>query len=144
MNSHQSGAAVGNPTILIVEDHDAVRISLREWLRASFPGSRFLEAKSGEEAVALASSQLPDIVLMDIRLPNMNGIEATQRIKAADPQVQVVMLTIHDGPDYRADAKAAGATGYVPKRTMHTDLIPVMERMLSGSGDAGLKSTPPI
>ncbi len=116
---------------MIVEDHDAVRASLREWLSATFPQCRFLEAKSGEEAVALASAQPPDIVLMDIGLPKMSGIEATRRIKAVVPQAQVVMLTIYDDPAHQADAAAAGACAYVTKRKMHKELIPLITKLLS-------------
>ena len=122
-------------TILIVEDHDAVRTSLRDWLSSSFPECCFLEAKSGEEAVDLTCAQPPDIVLMDIGLPRMNGVEATTRIKAIRPQTQVVMLTIHEASRYRADAATAGASAYLLKRRMHTELIPAMTKLLSGLAD---------
>lgn len=105
---------------------------------ATFPQCRFLEAKSGEEAVAMASAQPPDIVLMDIGLPQMNGIEATRRIKAVVPQAQVVMLSIYDDPAHQADAVSAGACAYIPKRKMHTELIPVVAALLSHSSDTGL------
>jgi len=120
-----------NPTILIVEDHDAVRAALRDWLSTTFPDWSFLEAKSGEEAVDLACAKAPDIILMDIGLPKMNGIGATRHIKAAAPQVQVVMLTIHEAPEYQADAAAAGANAYVVKRKMHTELIPTLRKLMA-------------
>lgn len=122
-----------NPTVLIVEDHEAVRASLRDWLSVVFQHWGLLEAKSGEEAVDLARRHNPDIILMDISLPGMNGIETTRRIKAAVPQAQVVMLTIHEAPEYQADAMAAGASAYIVKRHMHRDLIPVLQRLLSSS-----------
>lgn len=117
--------------ILIVEDHDAVRRSLRDWLEAVFPQHRFIEAASGEEAVAIAQARSPHAVIMDIVLPKMNGIEATRRIKAAVPTAQVVMLTIHEDEAYRADAAAAGASAYVPKRAMQTELLPTVAALLS-------------
>ncbi len=123
------------PTILMVEDHDAVRTSLRDWLSTSFPECRFLEGRSGEEAIDLVGAQAPDIVLMDIGLSEMNGIEATRRIKAMAPEVQVVMLTIHEAPIYRADAAAAGASAYILKRKMYAELIPVLTKLLSRSAD---------
>ena len=123
------------PTILIVEDHDAVRTSLCDWLSTIFPDCRFLEAKTGENAVALVCTRPPDIVLMDIGLSQMNGIEATRRIKAMAPDVQVVMLTIHEASIYRTDAAAAGAGAYVFKRKMHTELVPVLTTLLSRSTD---------
>ncbi len=121
------------PTIMIVEDHEAVRTSLRDWLSAIFPDCVFVEAKSGEEAVDLARAQSPDVVLMDIGLPGMNGIEATRRIKVVWPQTQVVILTIHEAPEYQADAAAAGASAYITKRRMHTKLIPTLTKLLSQS-----------
>jgi DNA-binding NarL/FixJ family response regulator len=123
-------------TILIVEDHDTVRRSLREWLEAVFPQHRFIEAASGEEAVAIAQARSPRVVVMDIALPQMNGIEATRRIKAAAPTAQVVMLTIHEDEAYRADAAAAGASAYVPKRLMQTELLPALEALLSGQEES--------
>lgn len=132
------------PTILIVEDNDAVRTSLRELLCATFPGCSFLEAKSGEEALALASPHPPDIVMMDLVLPGMDGIEATRHMKASAPDVQVVMLTIHEGSAYRADAAAAGASAFVAKRTMHTELIPVLATLLSGLSDTGPSNAPEL
>jgi DNA-binding NarL/FixJ family response regulator len=117
-------------TILIVEDHDAVRGSLREWLETIFPQCRVIEAASGEEAVALAQTNLPRLVVMDIGLPQMNGIEATRRIKASVPSAQIVVLTIYEDDLYRADAEVAGASAFVPKRSMQTKLIPTLVALL--------------
>ncbi len=66
-------------TILVVDDHEAVRWGLREWLEMAFPGCRVIEANSGEEAIVLTINESPRVVLMDINLPGMNGIEATRR-----------------------------------------------------------------
>lgn len=120
-----------SPTILIVEDHKAVRNSLRDWLEAVFPQCDVLEAASGEEAVVIARARSPRVVVMDIGLPKMNGIEATRQIKAAVPAAQIVMLTIHEEEAYRADAVVAGATAYVPKRVMQTELVPTLAALLS-------------
>ena len=118
-------------TILIVEDHDAVRRALRTWLMNAFPRQRVLVAASGEEALALAQAECPYLIIMDVRLPGMNGFEATRQIKAAAPTVQVVILTIHEGEPYRTAAAAAGAAAYVPKRAMQTDLLPTVNALLS-------------
>ena len=118
-------------TILIVEDHESVRRGLHDWLSIGFPNCRILGAESGEEAVALVHAHSPDIVLMDIGLPQMNGIEATRRIKAAVPKVKVVMVSMHDTPTYRADAGAAGANGYVPKGEMASKLVPRVAKLLA-------------
>jgi DNA-binding NarL/FixJ family response regulator len=124
-----------SPTILIVEDHDALRASLRDWLGAGFLGCRWLEATSGEEAVAVAGAQFPDLVLMDVGLPEMNGIHATEQIKGVAPLAQVIILTAHEATEYRADAAAAGASGYVIKGHITRDLIPLMRRLLCTTGE---------
>jgi two-component system, NarL family, response regulator LiaR len=120
-----------NQNILIVEDHQGVRQSLREWLELSFPQYHLVEAASGEEAVQVAQSTSPCLVIMDIGLPGINGIEAAQGIKTALPATPVVMLTIYDDEAHRADAAAAGASAYVPKRKVQTELLPVITRLLS-------------
>lgn len=118
------------PHILIVEDHQGVRQSLREWLELSFPGYHLLEATSGEEGLTLAQAMSPCLVIMDIGLPGMSGIEAAQRIKAAVPATRVVMLTMFDDEAHRTDAVAAGVSAYVPKRKVQTDLLLVLTGLL--------------
>ena len=90
-----------------------------------------LEAKSGEEAVSLAVTKPPDIVLMDIGLPKMNGIEATRRIKAAVMQARVVIVTSHEACKFRRAAVGAGASAYVLKERIYTDLLPVLTELVS-------------
>jgi DNA-binding NarL/FixJ family response regulator len=120
-----------SPHILIVEDHPGVRHSLREWLELSFPRYQLLEATSGEEAVIMAEAMSPCLVIMDIGLPGISGIEAVQGIKAAAPTTRVVMLTMHDDEAHRADAAAAGVSAYVPKPTVQKELLPVLTRLLA-------------
>jgi DNA-binding NarL/FixJ family response regulator len=122
-------------TILIVEDHDTVRRSLRDWLEVEFPQCRVIEAASGEEAIALIRIESPGLVVMDITLPGMSGIEATRQIKATSPSAQIVMLTVHEDDTYRADAIAVGASAYVPKRAMQTELIPTLTALLANNHD---------
>ena len=118
--------------ILIVEDHQGVRKSLREWLVLSFPQYQLLEATTGEEAITMAQTTSPCLVIMDIGLPGMSGIEATVAIKKSLPSTQVVMLTVYDDDDYRNHAAAAGASAYVAKRKVKTDLLPTIRRVLEG------------
>jgi DNA-binding NarL/FixJ family response regulator len=117
-------------SILLVEDHQGVRASLREWLHLTFPQYQLLEAATGEEAVAMAQAASPCLVIMDIGLPGMSGIEATAAIKKLLPLTQVVMLTIYDDDDYREHAAAAGASAYVAKRKIKTELLPAIRRVL--------------
>ncbi len=118
------------PTILIVEDHDLLRASLSEWLAAAFNPCTITTAADGLAAVAAAQAQQPHLVLMDLDLPCLNGLEATRRIKAALPDTQVVMLTVYEDLAHRADAATAGASAYVPKRTLNSDLVPVIHTLL--------------
>jgi DNA-binding NarL/FixJ family response regulator len=118
-------------TILIVEDHDDVRRAMRDWLEVEFPRCRVIEAASGEEAIVMARIESPRLVVMEIRLPGMNGIETTRQIKAALPCVQIVMLTVHTSDIYRADARAAGASAYVTKQRMHSELVPTLTALLA-------------
>jgi two-component system invasion response regulator UvrY len=123
--------------ILIVEDHEVVRRSLRDWLGSVFPHFDLLEAATGEEAVSVASERSPRAVVMDIGLPCMSGIEAARRIKQAAPATEIVVLTIHEDAAYRADATAAGASAYVPKRKMRAELVPTLEALLLSSDRQG-------
>jgi DNA-binding NarL/FixJ family response regulator len=134
-NNHAKKKAITvSPQILIVEDHQGVRQSLREWLELSFPRYQLLEATSGEEGVTMARATSPFLVIMDIGLPGMNGIEAAQSIKAAVPATRVVMLTMFDDEAHRADAVAAGVSAYVPKRKVQTELLPVLTVLLGEDG----------
>ena len=118
-------------TILIVEDHNDVRKALRDWLGLEFHQHRVIEAASGEEAITLARIESPCVVIMDIRLPGMNGIETTRQIKAALPSTQIVMLTIRTGDIYCAHAKAAGASAYVTKQRICNELGPTLAELLA-------------
>jgi DNA-binding NarL/FixJ family response regulator len=81
------------------------------------------EAGSGAEAIELAQAHQPDVILMDITMPDMNGMEATRELKRRCPSVAVLALTIHESEDYLFEMLAAGASGYVPKRAAPDDLL---------------------
>ncbi len=125
--------------ILIVEDHKALRKSLMDWLKGIFPQCDFSEAASGEAAIEICRDITPDLILMDISLPRLNGIGTTKRLLTAVPKARVVMLTIHEEEAYRSAAMSAGACCFVPKRVMKTELIPTMKRLLAASGHKGPK-----
>ena len=120
------------PTCVIVETDAHVRTTLRQWLTGVFPGCDFLGVGSGEEAMWLVNFQTPTVLLMAIGLPGMSGLEATRRIKRVLPQVKVVILTLYDNMEYRAEAGAAKASAYVLKQTMSTDLVPLLKSLLPG------------
>ena len=110
------------PSILVVEDFQSLRSSVVQWLQVRFPGCTVQGVDSGERALEHASNARPDVVLMDIGLPGIDGLEATQRLKAQAPETAVVMLTAHDTPSHRRAAANAGAAGYVAKRHMEAQL----------------------
>ena len=124
-------------TILIVEDYAPVRRLLHEWLESAFPGTEVTEASSGEEGVSAVQARPPEVILMDIGLPGMNGIEAAGRIAALAPQARVVMLSALDGDRLRQKAAAAGASAYVSKGSAHRELLPVLEKLLSSGTPLG-------
>jgi DNA-binding NarL/FixJ family response regulator len=106
---------MSQPSILIVDDNPRVREALLCWLSAAFPECRLLVAQGGQEAVNSALAQVPEVVVMDITMPRMNGLEATQLIKAVLPQTRVVIFSIHAESVYQERALAAGADDFVAK-----------------------------
>jgi len=113
--------------ILIVDDHQAARATIRElldWHSFQVCG----DAKDGKEAIAKVMELKPDIVLLDINMPVMNGIAAAQEIRRIAPSTKIVFLTIHDGPVFKAGMKLWGH-GFVPKSAAGTDLIPTLQRV---------------
>ena len=90
------------------------------------------EAKTGREALEAARRELPDVVLMDVRMPDMDGLEATKRIKEERPRTAVIMLTMHDNPAYLRDAVRAGAAGYLLKDVSKEELIDAVRQVATG------------
>ena len=123
--------ATQTPTLLIVDDQQRVRHALRDWLKIMFPHFNCLEVSTGELAVVICGVQKPDLVLMDLHLSQMSGIEATRRIKKTTPQIKVVMITSYEDPAYQQDSLEAGASAFVHKREMTTALVPIIKELLS-------------
>jgi DNA-binding NarL/FixJ family response regulator len=121
MNAAPSSRAT-RASILVVEDFQPLRLSVMTWLQFRFPGCDVRGVASGEEAIEHARASRPDVVLMDIQLPGIDGLEATSRIMAQVPETAVVMLTTHDTSQHRLAATNAGAVGYVAKHEMETQL----------------------
>lgn len=124
-----------NCTILIVDDHPAVRASLVDWLAAQFPGWRRIEAASAEAALDRVRSAAPDLVLMDVVLPGIDGIAAVAILKSIAPAVQVVMLSSHESQAYQDEAARAGASGYVFKREITSALAPMLRSLMAARGE---------
>jgi len=112
-----------NIRLLLVDDHVVVRMGMR-MLFDSVPDFEIVgEADTALDAITAVSQLHPDVVLMDIGLPDLSGIEATRRIKARSPETAVVALTIHEDKEYFFKMLDAGANGYVPKRAAPEELI---------------------
>ena len=118
--------------ILIADDHDLVRDGFRRMLGYEEDLEVVGEARDGREAVELCRSLNPDLVLMDVRMPEMDGLEATRAIKAEQPSVGVLVVTTYDNPDYLLEAIKAGAAGYVLKDAPSRQLTNAMRRALEG------------
>lgn len=114
--------------ILLADDHAAFRESLRQLLEASEDLEIVAEASSGAEAVELARLHRPDVAVLDVRMPGLNGIEAIARIRASSPQTSVVMLSAHRDARYVAQSLDAGALEYVPKDLAGHSLVDAIRR----------------
>jgi two-component system cell cycle response regulator DivK len=117
-------------TILITDDNEALRSFLIGWLGLCFHGVRILDAADGETGVLLAVSEHPDVVLMDIEMPGIGGLEATRQIKTQTPDVPVIVMTGNCATKDRVDAKRAGANGFVFKPKINIDLLPMLTTLL--------------
>ena len=123
--------------VLIADDHAIVREGLRAVV-GSEPDMRVVgEAKTGREAIELSAARRPDIVLMDIQMPAMNGIEATRRVLDANPDVGVVVLTMFEDDDSVFSAMRAGARGYVLKGAPPAEILKVVRAVAGGEAHFG-------
>jgi two-component system, NarL family, response regulator NreC len=118
--------------VLIVDDHAVVRAGLKMLLSADPELEIVGEAGDGHSALRLTRDLAPDVVLMDISMPDMNGIEATRRIKELFPDVAVLALTMHEDDQYFFEMLGAGASGYVPKRAAPDDLVSAIRAVKDG------------
>ena len=112
--------------MLIVEDQDLMRQMLHEFLQSAYPGSLILETDSAERALELCDSHRPRLVLIDVKLPDGNGIELTARVKALLPETTVIVVSQYSAPVYIERALAAGAFAYITKDKMHRELLPAV------------------
>jgi two-component system response regulator NreC len=119
-------------SLLLVDDHQVVRTALRMLLEGQ-PDMKIIgEADSGLQALERARELSPDVVVMDITLPDISGIEATKQLKEEFPDLSVIALTIHDDEQYFFEMLQAGASGYVPKRAASEDLITSIRAAYAG------------
>jgi DNA-binding NarL/FixJ family response regulator len=118
--------------IIIVDDHALAREGLQDML-ADEPELEVVgEAANGIEALALCSRLQPDLVLMDVRMPKVDGLEATRTVKQEYPKIIVLILTMHENPDYLLEALRAGAAGYVLKDAPREEVVTAVWQALGG------------
>lgn len=118
--------------ILIADDHELVRRGLIEQLHRT-PGWRVIaEAADGNEAVALAAREKPDLIVLDLTMPQLNGIGAARKILESNPQARILMLTAHESEQLLREVVASGALGYVLKSDAARTLTSALQELLAG------------
>jgi DNA-binding NarL/FixJ family response regulator len=120
------------PRILLVEDHTLVRSGIRLLLERSRDMVIVGEAEDGRQAVTLAQSLAPDIAVVDVGLPNLNGLQAARQIRQASPRTRILMLSMHGEIEYVREALRAGASGYVLKSAASAELMAGIHAILMG------------
>ncbi len=117
--------------ILIVDDNPNFLKRVKEFLADSDGIEVIGEASSGEQAISLALDLNPDLVLMDVRMGGMNGLNATQRLRDELPDISIIILSKYDLHEYREAARIRGANGYVVKMNMVEDLLPTIQQVIN-------------
>jgi two-component system response regulator NreC len=119
--------------LLLVDDHEIVRAGLRMLFLAEPDMEIVGEVNSGDEALQAVQELKPDVVIMDVAMPGIGGIEATRRIKEANPDTAVLALTMHEDEQYFFEMLNAGASGYIPKRAAPDDLVSAIRVVSQGN-----------
>ncbi len=118
--------------IVIAEDHTILREGLKSLLRADPAFDIVGEAEDGRDAIRCVQTLSPDLVLMDLSMPRMNGLDALKEIKKLNPEAKVIVLTVHKTEEYVLTTLQAGADGYVLKDATHSELVMAIKNVLMG------------
>ncbi len=130
--SDEARRTKGVRRIVVADDHAIVREGIRTVLSAVDGLEVVAEAADGEEAIHAVAETEPDLVVLDINMPGVNGLDATRQIRAQYPDVAVLILSMHDNPEYILEAVRAGAQGYILKDAGPAELRRAVELVLSG------------
>lgn len=118
--------------LAVVDDHDLAREGLKDMLLDEPDIEVVGEAANGREALLLCSRLRPDMLLMDVRMPEMDGLAATREVKERYPMISVLMVTMHENPDYLLEALKAGAAGYVLKDAPQDEVVEAVRQVRAG------------
>jgi len=118
--------------LMLVDDHDVVRTGLRSYLETQPGFTVIAEANNGLQALEKARDTKPDIVLMDITMPDMDGMEATQKLKKLYPDCQILVLTVHADKQYFMKMLSVGASGYITKQAAADELVSAIHAVAAG------------
>jgi two-component system, NarL family, response regulator NreC len=119
--------------LMLVDDHEVIRVGLKTFLQTQPDFEVVAEAGDGEQAVERAMKSHPDVILMDITMPGVDGMEATRRLRVLCPKCLVLALTVHDDKQYLMQMLAAGASGYITKQAAAEELVEAIHTIASGN-----------
>ncbi len=119
--------------LMLVDDHDVVRVGLKSFLQTQEDFEVVAEAGNGEEAVQRGMETHPDVILMDITMPGMDGLEATRRLRVLCPDCLILALTVHDDKQYFMQMLSAGASGYITKQAAADELVAAIHTIAAGN-----------
>jgi len=119
--------------LMLVDDHEVIRVGLKTFLQTQPDFEVVAEAGNGEDAVTRAMESHPDVILMDISMPGVDGMEATRRLRVLCPKCLVLALTVHDDKQYLMQMLAAGASGYITKQAAAEELVEAIHTIASGN-----------
>jgi DNA-binding NarL/FixJ family response regulator len=119
--------------LLLVDDHEVIRVGLKTFLQTQADLEVVAEAGNGAEAIDRALETRPDVILMDITMPGIDGMEATRRLRVLCPECMVLALTVHDDKQYLMQMLAVGASGYITKQAAADELVEAIHTIASGN-----------
>ena len=119
--------------LMLVDDHEVVRTALKSFLENQTDLTVVAEASSGQEALRVAQAACPDVTVMDITMPDMDGLEATRQMRTICPKTQILALTVHQDKQYFFEMLAAGAAGYLTKQAAAEDLVSAIRAVATGN-----------